>query len=128
MKKQLIFYFSNYFFIVLTNCYIIPRKPYYKEEMNLDKDRAEIIAINSLSFVASNEKYLAGYLNLSGSDLDVLKSALQTPETSQNIYASILDYLLQNEKYLIEYCDEYELDPLDINRARKLFPGAMIEG
>lgn len=94
----------------------------------MDIDRAEIIAINSLSFIAGNEKYLAGYLNLSGSDLDVLKAALQTPNSSQNVYAGILDFLLQNEKYLLEYCAEYELDPLDINRARQMFPGAMLEG
>ncbi len=93
----------------------------------MDTDRAEIIAINSLSFIASNEKYLAGYLNLSGSDLNILRKNLQNPQTSQNIYASILDYLLQNEKYLIEYCEEYDINPLDIRRARNVFPGAVFD-
>ena len=93
----------------------------------MDKDRAEIIAINSLSFIAANEKYLAGYLNMSGVDLNFVKEQLQNPVQAQTIYAGVLDYLLQNEKYLIEYSDTYELDPLAVKRARQMFPGAPLE-
>ncbi|MBL4601946.1 MAG: DUF3572 domain-containing protein [Emcibacteraceae bacterium] len=90
----------------------------------MDHDRAEIIAINCLSFIAGNEKYLSGYLNLSGTDLNQLKENIANPETMAGILASLLDYLLQNEKYLIEYAEEYNLNPMDIQKARHVFPGS----
>ena len=94
----------------------------------MDFDRAEIIAINGLSFIASNEKYLAGYLNLSGSDLNILRENIANPTSAKNVYASVLDYFLQNEKHLVEYAETYKIEPMDIGRARQLFPGAPIEG
>ena len=91
----------------------------------MDYDRAEIIAINGLSFIASEEKYLGGYLKLSGTDIEQLRENTANPSTMPGILASILDYFLQNEKHLIEFAQEYEIDPTDIARARQCFPGAI---
>ena len=102
--------------------YIKAPIPYNKEETDMDHDRAEIIAINCLSFIAGNEKYLGGYLNLSGTDLNQLKENIANPEIMPGILASLLDYLLQNEKYLIEYAEEYHLDPKDIQKRDMFFP------
>ncbi len=93
----------------------------------MDSDRAEIIAINGLSFVAANEKYLAGYLNLTGLDLDTLRDNVANPEKMIEALAGILDFLMQNEAYLLEFSENYQIDPLDIGRARQLFPGAPLE-
>lgn len=90
----------------------------------MDYDRAEIIAINGLSFIANDEKYLGGYLNLSGTNIEQLKENTTNPSTMPQILASILDYLLQNEKYLVEFSQAYQVDPTDIAKARQLFPGA----
>lgn len=98
-----------------------------KEEIKMDSDRAEIIAINCLSFIAANEKYLAAYLNLSGLDLNTLKINFANPEKMSETLAGVLDYLLNNEKYLLEFAENYEIDPLDIGRARQFFPGAPVE-
>lgn len=91
----------------------------------MDYDRAEIIAINGLSFIASDEKYLGGYLNLSGTNIEQLRENTANPSTMPQILASILDYLLQNEKYLVEFSQAYQIDPADIAKARQLFPGAI---
>lgn len=91
----------------------------------MDYDRAEIIAINGLSFIASDEKYLGGYLNLSGTNIEQLRENTANPSTMPQILASILDYLLQNEKYLVEFSKAYQIDPADIAKARQLFPGAI---
>ncbi|MEZ5757269.1 MAG: DUF3572 family protein [Emcibacteraceae bacterium] len=90
----------------------------------MDKDRAEIIAINCLSFIAADEKYLAGYLNLTGTDIYQLKKNTENPDEMPSILGSVLDYLMQNEKYLLEFSEVYEVDPTDIQKARRLFPGA----
>ena len=90
----------------------------------MDHDRAEIIAINSLSFIAENEKYLGGYLNLTGVDLKQIKENISNPKFMPGIFASVIDFLLQNEKYLIEFSENNQLDPMDIQKARQFFPGA----
>jgi len=41
------------------------------------------------------------------------------------ILGSILDYMLQNEKCLIECADAYEIKPEDVVKARNCFPNAM---
>ena len=96
-----------------------------KEEISMDHERAEIIAINALSFIAENETYLSGYLKLSGMSLDYVKESMANPESMKTILASVIDYLLQNEKCLIDFADTYEIDPKDVAKSRNSFPGAM---
>lgn len=91
----------------------------------MDYDRAEIIAINALSFIASDENYLSGYLKLTGMNLETVKSNLENNKKMGTILGSILDYMMQNEKCLIEFADEYENHPEDVVKARNCFPNAM---
>lgn len=105
--------------------YIIASVSYNKEETSMDYDRAEIIAINALSFIASDEKHLSGYLKLTGMSLESVKSDLENKNKIGTILGSILDYMLQNEKCLIECADAYEIKPKDVVKARNCFPNAM---
>lgn len=90
----------------------------------MDRDHAEIIAINGLSFVAGNEEYLGHYIKLSGISLEQLKAGTSDPLTMPNILASIIDFLMQNEKYLIEFSEENQINPDQITKTRVFFPGA----
>ena len=91
----------------------------------MDHQRTEIIAINSLSFIAADEIILASYLNLSGTDLNQVKDNLSNPVSMEGILASVLDYLLQNEKCLIKFSNTHQLDPTEVRAARHCFPGAI---
>ena len=91
----------------------------------MNRDSAEIIALNGLTFIAENEQYLASYLNLSGIDLTLLKDNMSNQETMPHILASIFDFLLQNEKILIEFSETYTIEPMDIDKGRRCFPGAI---
>lgn len=93
----------------------------------MDFDRAEIIAINGLSFIASDEKYLAIYLNLSGLDMNTLRDNVSNPSKMAEALAGILDFLMNNENFLLEFAETYEIEPHDISRARQHFPGAPLE-
>lgn len=92
----------------------------------MDYYQAEIIALNALSFVAGNEKYLELYLNLSGINIKQLKETTSNPKSMTDILASIIDFLLQNEKYLVEFSDQFNINPSDIQLARQYFPGGAI--
>ena len=93
----------------------------------MDSDRAEIIAINSLSFIASEEKQLANYLKLSGLDLITLKDNMANPVKMHETLAGVLDFLMSNEHLLLELAESYSIDPTEIGRARQHFPGAPME-
>ncbi len=93
----------------------------------MDFDRAEIIAINCLSFIASDENHLSVYLNLCGHDLDTLRENVTNPKKMKETFAGILDFLMSNENLLLEFAESYSLNPLDIGRARRFFPGAPLE-
>lgn len=91
----------------------------------MDDDRAEIIAINALSYIASEEKHLSGYLKLTGVSLDAIKSDLENKKKMSTILGSILDYMMQNEKCLISFAEIYEIQPEDVVKARDCFPNTM---
>lgn len=91
----------------------------------MDQDRAEIIAINALSFIASDEKYLSGYLRLSGMSIEGVKADMENPDNLHTILVSILDFMMQNEKCLMAFADTYELRPPEIVKARNSFPNTM---
>jgi len=91
----------------------------------MDHERAEIIAINALSFIAENETYLSGYLKLSGMSLDYVKASMAKTSSMKTILASVIDYMLQNEKCLLDFAENYEIDPKDVVKSRTSFPDAM---
>ena len=105
--------------------YIIASLSHNKEEISMDHNRAEIIAINALSFIASDEKYLSGYLRLTGVSLENVKTDLENQDKMKTILGSILDFMMQNEKCLIDFAETYELIPEDVVKARDSFPNSM---
>ncbi len=93
----------------------------------MDNDRAEIIALNGLSFIAGEEKCLEVYLNFTGVNIKQLKKNISNPKTMPETLASIIDFLLQNEKYLVDFSDQNNINPMDIQKTRQYFPGATLD-
>ncbi len=88
--------------------------------MNQRRDIAQTIAFQAIGFIAAQENILSQLLGSSGLALADLKTGLQNPET----LAAVLDWLLQNEKTLLLFCEEFELTPDLIWRSRNQLPGA----
>jgi len=90
----------------------------------MKEELAEILALHALGFVAGDEDILTAYLRLSGMSLENLKKDAGNKE----VLGSILDFLLQNEKRLLEFCQtEYcrtaLIQPEALAKARRHFPG-----
>ena len=81
---------------------------------------AQTISIQAIGFIAAQEDILNQLLGSSGLALADLKTGLQNPE----ILAAVLDWLLQNEKILLLFCEEFEVIPDLIWRSRNQLPGA----
>jgi len=89
----------------------------------MNRENAEIVALQALAYVAGREKTLERLMFETGIDPRHLASAMDSGE----MLAGILDFLLAHEDILIEFCDHENIDALTPARARRALPGAPIE-
>lgn len=80
---------------------------------------AQVLALQALSFLASDEDRLSNLLLTTGLDLGALKDRAAEPA----FQGGILDFLLANEPLLLAFADEITVQPQDIARARQQLPG-----
>ena len=71
----------------------------------------------------ADENLQQGFLATSGVAPEDFKVLLGNPD----FLGGVLDFLLSNEKQLINFCEENEIDPAEPARARHVFPGAVLE-
>lgn len=89
----------------------------------MNKELAEITAIQAVAFLASDEKYMSWLMDetgLSVTDFTSLSSNL-------DILAGVLDFLLMHEEILIKFCAQQNIDPTTPARIRPFFPGSSME-
>jgi hypothetical protein len=76
--------------------------------------RAEILALEALGWLAADEDAMARFLSLSGSDPASLREAVG----SRDMARAILDFLLSDEALLLRFCDTSSTDPSTVPLAR----------
>lgn len=89
----------------------------------MDRDTAEVLAINALGFLAADADRIEAFLALAGVSPSELRRSAGSPE----FLAGVMDHLLQNEGLLLEFCTEQGIDPTDPARARRQLPGASFD-
>ena len=82
-------------------------------------EKAEILAFETLGWLAGEPEDLQKFLNISGLDAAALRDAAGSPEMS----VAILDYLLANEELLLRFCEAAEAKPRDLHLARHVLGG-----
>ncbi len=83
-------------------------------------NEVEIVALNALRYLARETDRFSRFLDLTGlQPHDVAARAGQT-----EVLAGILDYLLTDEKLLVDFAEENGLDPQSIAKMRHSLPGA----
>ena len=85
----------------------------------MDTNSAETIAIQALGFLASDEYKLRSLCAQTGMAEQDLKSNAADPD----FLAGVLDFLLLEEAWLLEFAEFVDLDPQYIARARTKLPG-----
>lgn len=81
---------------------------------------AETIALRALTYVAQEEKVLQSLIAQSGMSSSSLQERLHDPD----FLGGILDFLLSNEKLLVDFCEIEKLSPDKLARVRQALPGA----
>jgi len=80
---------------------------------------AETIALQALGFIAADERALHGLQAVTGLDAGTLRN--RTAETE--VLAGVLEYLLTDEKRLLEFCETADIDPQLPGRAKFVLTG-----
>ena len=81
---------------------------------------AETIALKALTFIAGDEELLGPFLGASGCSLADLRASAQDPA----FLGGVLDFLLQEDKRILDFCQSEGLNPADLIRARHALPGS----
>jgi hypothetical protein len=83
------------------------------------QDFAETIALQALAWLANNEELMPVFLGATGASVDDLSLGARQPA----FLASVLDFLVMDDAWLVAFCDEAGLDYEVPMRARMALPG-----
>lgn len=76
-------------------------------------EKAEILALEALGWLAGEEDGLPRFLAQSGMDSSDLRTGAGSPE----IGVAVLEFLLGHEELLLRFCETAELDPKAVHAA-----------
>jgi hypothetical protein len=86
------------------------------------EDTAETAALQALGFVAADDDRLARFMGLAGVSVDELKARAADPA----FLGGVLDFVLEDEALLLEFCEASGLKPAAVARLRADLPGAPV--
>ena len=81
---------------------------------HLTHERAEILALEALAWLAGQPDAVAKFLTISGLEASDLRLAVG----DAGLQGSVLDFLLADEKLLLDFCQNASLKPQAVHTAR----------
>ena len=88
--------------------------------MQRERESAETLALRALGWIAGNEELLPVFLGASGLRPEDLRRRAGELE----VLASVLDFMLMDDAWVITFCDSAGLAYDSLRRARHALPGA----
>jgi len=85
----------------------------------MTEDQAQVLALKALGWMGAQDEILSGFLGASGMDVDTLKQSAGQSET----LLAILDYLLSQDTWVRDFCQDEDVDPEAPMMARAALPG-----
>lgn len=85
----------------------------------IERDHAEWIGIRALAWLASNDEVMPVFLGATGAAADDLRQRANEPA----FLVSVLDFLMMNDDWVVEFCDAEKLSYDSPMRARHSLPG-----
>ena len=82
-------------------------------------ERAEILALEALAWLAGRPEDIERFLDLSGLDARDLRSAVG----DRDLLGSVLDFLLANEPLLLDFCQDASTGAQAVHLARRRLEG-----
>ena len=85
----------------------------------MTSDDAEIYALKAANWLLSNQELLDLFMGSTGVSENTIKSDIQNTV----FLVAVLDFLLLDDKWVMEACDAMQLEPDAMHTARLLLPG-----
>jgi hypothetical protein len=85
----------------------------------MERDAAEMLALQALGWIAGQEEMSSAMLGASGAGVDDLRERAGDPE----FLGFVLDFLLSDEQALLAFCEDAQIKPDRPFRARAGLPG-----
>ena len=85
----------------------------------MNKDQAETIALNALQWILGNDELRPVFMGSSGADENALHDMVKASEN----FLAVLDFLVMDDAWVIQFCDEFGLDYMTPMQARQALPG-----
>lgn len=86
----------------------------------MTSEHAEIIALQALSWLVGNDDLAPIFMGATGATVDDLRNGAGNPVT----LASVLEFLLMDDAWIVGFCDFAELPYDSVYQARNALPGA----
>lgn len=87
--------------------------------MSLSKDAAETIGLKAVAWLAANDELFPVFMGATGASEADFRSGLQDPV----FQGSVLDFLMMDDAWVIEFCDAQGMDYTTVMQARATLPG-----
>lgn len=82
-------------------------------------EAAEVVALQALAWIVGNDDLRDVFLGASGASVDDLR----TSAADVDFKASVLAFLLMDDQWVIEFCDDHRLDYQTPYQAQQSLPG-----
>lgn len=89
----------------------------------MNQEQSEILGLQALAYIAGDEKTLSWLMAETG----VSPADIGKVKDPNEILAGVLDFVLSHEDILIEFCEQQNIAPTSLARARRFLPGAAME-
>tara|TARA_R110002020_G_scaffold67179_11_gene176545 strand:- start:25400 stop:25693 length:294 start_codon:yes stop_codon:yes gene_type:complete len=87
--------------------------------MAVTRNIAETIALQALGWLVGNDDLLPVFLGATGVSEGDMRTAAHDPE----FLGSVLDFIMMDDAWVIEFCDTYSLPYERLAEARGMLPG-----
>jgi len=85
----------------------------------MQEDAAQTIALQALGWIAANDDLFPAFLTATGASLTELRTRAADPQ----FLAAVLDFLLQEDAWVLDFCGQNGLPPASLQAARAALPG-----
>lgn len=87
--------------------------------MGPQRDVAETVALQALAWIAGHDSLLDVFMGATGAGQDDLRTGAQDPE----FLASLLDFILMDDAWVLEFAQAQNVPPEAVAHARAALPG-----
>jgi hypothetical protein len=82
-------------------------------------ERAEILCLEGLGWLAGDEDALTRFLSISGADIAALRQAAENRDT----LLAVVEFLLTHEDLMLRFCEDSGAAPQALHQARHVLAG-----